>query len=175
MRGRRDTRAFSTLRRYPWITRRLSKPSGKYLSVLSDEFTDDDKEWVGERILAKNADSDANLEKVRLAYALARAKPLASHGRELFDVARSSDRIDDAAVADAFAFASGRSLERPRTRIIRSVQVAMDKSDLNAKRAFLAAARDDASSREVRIALDALLRLDPDVRPTIEWIRQSGR
>jgi hypothetical protein len=173
LRSNRDPRALRLLETYPWITKTFQKQSAKYLSAVGDEVTDRDREWIAERALETTTEDNV-FEQARLAYVLRDLRALSNHGQQLFDKSRATDRSTHAVLSDALACAAATSQEKASIRSRRATEIGMELAEMNARRAHFVCLRETNLGQQAEHALVEVVKRDPDMRITANWLRCAG-
>lgn len=146
------------------------KYAGGFLVSARQSLSDDQLEVLADRCsrpaVEENAAAIAHCGRV-----LGSRRVPGSMGELLFDSADRASTGPYRAVSPTLYYASSTSRERARRRHERSVDTIGAVRDLNSRRALIAGLRLDTSARSVGPALRQVERTQPDLSPTVAWVR----
>jgi hypothetical protein len=167
LKARRDARAIKTIVAEPWVVCRFPRQVASYFAAVRAEVEDWD--WFLEFALRETDDENAmaQLWLVRLVRG-SRIGP--AEGQRLFDKGMALNPRQYGPLANELMAAAGRAQGRLATRQQRAVDYAVERRDLNARRALLSTCIQDSPLANVRRGLAHLRLSDPDLEPTLALV-----
>lgn len=146
------------------------KHSGDYLVAARGLLTQEHLETLADR--CSRPATQANAAGIaHCARVLGTRRVPRSVGSLLYESADRASTGYFRAISPSLYYASSLSLERAKRRHERSIDTLAAVRDLNSRRALIAGLRVDTSSRSIAAALRQIERTQPDLRPTVAWVR----
>jgi hypothetical protein len=171
LRLRGDPDALEVLRDHRWIMERFPKQAGSYIRAVLDGRPAR-VEWVQDYLTEPVTDDTAPAQ-MHLVRSLPSTLISASLGRLLFDLGAALTATRYSCLADHMLAAGSRSGEKLGTRRSRALEFAREQGPLDGRRAALTAFQRGGIPPVGRNGLEALARSEPDLIPTIEFVKES--
>ena len=162
-----DDAGVVVLQEHRWVVERFPKQVTAYLKVVCSDW-----DWVIEQLTCETTESNASAQ-LHLVRAVGRRALSADTTAALFDHAAGLRRVEFAPVADQYFAVAGQSSEKLGVRRRRALELAEEMSELDAKRALLAAFRGGEADRVGTSGLNHLRRNQPELAMTVEWVRAA--
>ncbi len=148
--------------------------AGNYLVSVASSLNSDDVERVVNRCTREpTAQTAAGI--AHASRALGAIRVPAQHGSRLHDAADRLVVTPMRTLSPGLYRAGAVSKERSGIRHDRSLDACATVSDLNAQRGLISGLRVDTPAKSIASALTAVVRRNPDLEPTVAWIRHHQK